>query len=386
MIVHAAVVAGLLAIVAARGERGWAPSFIAVTTTSDAPGAIAPPPLVEVTEDARVDDAAATIEFRTAGDREQDVAHAQAPTAAPNPDARAGAAARSSGSGPGAPTLVTDRADAATLRVQPYDAPHGYQMQRIASAATRESREQVRATPHPGSTPWLASHEGRGHGREHADRQAISSTARRRDESDRAPPRDATRSAAGFARPVVQANPAATDAAEPSERVSDRVDQALVSDEKQPQKLELSRPNSPGSQLRGGGDGALGYAPAGRGAATVPTGAPALPDGRELAMATFQRTYDMYVARVKQKVDPLWEFPRELAIKMEQGDVLIGFVIRKDGTVRDVRVLKGSGFPSFDKNVLNAIKKASPFPPLPETLGSELRVTAPFEGSNPAIR
>jgi protein TonB len=71
---------------------------------------------------------------------------------------------------------------------------------------------------------------------------------------------------------------------------------------------------------------------------------------------------------------------------MEQGDVLVGFVIRKDGQVRDVRVLKGSGFPSFDKNVLNAIKKAAPFPPLPETLGSELCVTAPFDGSNPAIR
>jgi len=49
-------------------------------------------------------------------------------------------------------------------------------------------------------------------------------------------------------------------------------------------------------------------------------------------------------------------------------------------------VLKGSGFDKFDKNVVAAIKKAAPFGPLPETLGSELRVTAPFEGSNPAIR
>ncbi|MGZ3407566.1 MAG: energy transducer TonB family protein, partial [Polyangia bacterium] len=48
--------------------------------------------------------------------------------------------------------------------------------------------------------------------------------------------------------------------------------------------------------------------------------------------------------------------------------------------------LKGSGFDKFDNNVVAAIKKAAPFAPLPETLGSELRVTAPFEGSNPAIR
>ena len=52
----------------------------------------------------------------------------------------------------------------------------------------------------------------------------------------------------------------------------------------------------------------------------------------------------------------------------------------------DVHVLKGSGFAKFDRNVLAAIRKAAPFAPLPATLGAELRVTAPFEGSNPVIR
>ena len=85
-------------------------------------------------------------------------------------------------------------------------------------------------------------------------------------------------------------------------------------------------------------------------------------------------------------MDPLWEFPRELAVRMEQGDVFVGFTIRKDGSVSDVRVLKGSGFYKFDKNVLAAIKKAAPFDRLPETLGAALRVTAPFDGANPAIR
>ena len=107
---------------------------------------------------------------------------------------------------------------------------------------------------------------------------------------------------------------------------------------------------------------------------------------RALALATYQRAYDRYLQGVRDKVDPLWEFPRELAVRMEQGDVLVGFTIRKNGSVADVRVLKASGFDKFDKNVVAAIKKAAPFGPLPETLGAELRVTAPFEGSNPAIR
>ncbi|MCU1283394.1 MAG: hypothetical protein JWM53_6940, partial [bacterium] len=282
--------------------------------------------------------------------------------------------------------LVTDRADAATLRVQPYDAATGYSLQRIATAAERVSREQVRATPHADRTPWLASRPGDGHGRQMRRVRAVLSTARAADEADRAPPQRAIDSRSGLARPDVQQHPAATDSATASEDVSDRVDQALVSDEKRPAKLELSRPTSPGTATSGSGDGALGFAPAAHGTAPVPAGAPELPDARQLALATFQRTYDQYLSRLRQRVDPLWEFPRELAVRMEQGDVLVGFTVRRDGTVKDVRVLKGSGFDKFDKNVLAAIKKAAPFEPLPATLGSELRVTAPFEGSNPAIR
>ena len=315
----------------------------------------------------------ATVELRAPGDALLDVPAPGAPTPAPNPDVHAGAAAAASGHGAGAPTVVTARADEATLRVQPYDSPRGYAMQRIATSATRrESREQVRATPHPDRTPWLSSSAGAGHAKKRELARA---------EADKA-----LRAPAGFARPDVQENPAATDAAEPSEEVADRVAQALVSDEKQPAALELSRPTSPGAATSGQGDGALGFAPAARGIAPVPTGAPGLPDARALALATFQRAYDRYLLRVRQKVDPLWEFPRELAVRMEQGDVLVGFTIRKDGSVSDVRVLKGSGFDKFDKNVLAAIKKAAPFDALPETLGAALRVTAPFEGSNPAIR
>ena len=358
---------------AALGGVAW---LLAIPAAPFAAVVVAPPSVTDgaaafvAAADARAEPT--VVEFRAAADAVVDVPAPGAPTQAPNPDVAAGRAARSSGHGDGAPTLVTDRADEATLRVQPYDAARGYAMQRIATARRRESREQVRATPHPDRTPWLASQRGDGHARAVA--------------AERADADQALRAAAGFARPDLQQDPAATDAAKPSDEVADRVDQALVSDEKQPEKLELSRPTSPGAATSGRGDGALGYAPAARGTAPVPTGAPGLPDARALALATYQRVYDQYLEAVRRKVDPLWEFPRELAVRMEQGDVLVGFTIRKDGRVTDVRVLKASGFDKFDKNVLAAIKKAAPFAPLPETLGAELHVTAPFEGSNPVIR
>jgi TonB family protein len=332
---------------------------------------------------------ATVVELRTPADVTLDVAHPGAPTSAPNLDPTAGAAAASSGHGAGAPTIVTERADAVTLRVQPFDAARGYALQRIATASERLSREQVRATPHAAASPWLSSAKrGAGHAQADVRERWRPSDATRRDEADHAAPNEVRQAIAGLTRPEVARAPASTDAAKDSDDVADRLDRALVSDEKQPAPLEMSRPTSPGvdSSGQGAAAGALGYAPAGQDRALVPTGAPNLPDARALAAATYQRAYELYMSRVKQKVDPLWEFPRELAIRLEQGDVLVGFTIRKDGSVRDLRVLKASGFPSFDRNVLAAVKKAAPFEPLPATFGAELKVTAPFEGSNPAIR
>ena len=64
----------------------------------------------------------------------------------------------------------------------------------------------------------------------------------------------------------------------------------------------------------------------------------------------------------------------------------VDFTIRKDGSVKHLRVIKHSGFPLFDEVVLKAITRAAPFEPLPVEFGSELRVTAPFEGANPVLR
>src|SRR5205823_990350 len=85
------------------------------------------------------------------GDDDRAAAHPAAPTAAPNPDRFALAAAASSGDGPGRPRLeVTGRRDEEELRAQLMDADASYQMQRIRTGADRRSREDVRATPHPG--------------------------------------------------------------------------------------------------------------------------------------------------------------------------------------------------------------------------------------------
>src|SRR5438132_674921 len=82
---------------------------------------------------------------------------------APNPDRYADRAAASSDRGRGVRELsLTGRRDAEEMRAQPFDGAASYRLQRIRTGAERRSREDVRATPHPGSTAQLASRAGAG--------------------------------------------------------------------------------------------------------------------------------------------------------------------------------------------------------------------------------
>lgn len=56
-----------------------------------------------------------------------------------------------------------------------------------------------------------------------------------------------------------------------------------------------------------------------------------------------------------------------------EGRVVVAFVILPDGAVRDVRVVRGSGFPVLDRSAVEAVRSASPFPLPPE----EAEILAP---------
>ena len=95
-----------------------------------------------------------------------------------------------------------------------------------------------------------------------------------------------------------------------------------------------------------------------------------------------------YFQNVRRRLDSLWEnaFPREEALRLRQGTVILRFVIRADGSVRDVAIQRRSGIDAFDHNVLVAITAAQ-LPPIPSALQlNELRITAPFVFRNPIVR
>jgi protein TonB len=44
------------------------------------------------------------------------------------------------------------------------------------------------------------------------------------------------------------------------------------------------------------------------------------------------------------------------------GKVLLSFIVAEDGTVHDVKIIQGTGFPMLDNGAVDAVKRSAPFP------------------------
>jgi protein TonB len=103
---------------------------------------------------------------------------------------------------------------------------------------------------------------------------------------------------------------------------------------------------------------------------------------------TLDRRYQRYFQEILRQVNAVNDFPKALALRLEQGETIVGFVVGADGRLIDgPRVLKGAGFQEFDAAALRKVRRAAPFPPLPNpgatrSLRMSLRVT--FD--NPVVR
>ncbi len=78
-----------------------------------------------------------------------------------------------------------------------------------------------------------------------------------------------------------------------------------------------------------------------------------------------------YMGLLKQRVERAWEYPYGAAKEGIFGDLLIRFVIRRDGTLGDVHIRRTSGHVVLDNAAMKALKDAEPFWPLPEGFEAE---------------
>jgi protein TonB len=71
-----------------------------------------------------------------------------------------------------------------------------------------------------------------------------------------------------------------------------------------------------------------------------------------------------YFWQIVQKISQYRYYARSRE-NTEQGIVVTRMTIARDGRLLDVSLMKSSGFPNLDNGVMEAIRRASPFAPLP---------------------
>jgi protein TonB len=142
------------------------------------------------------------------------------------------------------------------------------------------------------------------------------------------------------------------------------------------------------------GDSRIGQGPAaipgitkvrqeGTGTAPAQDGARSAGPVGAIGEGTDERVYAREHMEIRQRVARVLRFPRRLAVMLEQGEAIITFAVERDGRVSgDVKLVKSAGFEEFDREAVDVVRRAAPFPVLPKKLLVRMRI--PFE--NPIIQ
>jgi periplasmic protein TonB len=101
--------------------------------------------------------------------------------------------------------------------------------------------------------------------------------------------------------------------------------------------------------------------------------------GDAIDLNTQEYRFIGYFSGLRKSIELVWGYPREAAMRGFEGSVALRFNISKDGYASRVKVVKSSGHKVLDQAILNAVKLASPYAPLPEDFEKEnLQVTGTF--------
>ena len=83
-----------------------------------------------------------------------------------------------------------------------------------------------------------------------------------------------------------------------------------------------------------------------------------------------------YKALLQEKVQSSWNLSRE---PQRNTKTVVGFTIKKDGSIEDVRLIASSNFSEYNKATLNAINNSAPFLPLPYGSPNVIGIQYTFE-------
>jgi protein TonB len=98
-----------------------------------------------------------------------------------------------------------------------------------------------------------------------------------------------------------------------------------------------------------------------------------------ISLDTKELKYLYYFAHIKRRIERAWSYPPDAISKGLQGQLHLKFVVRNDGQVKVVELLRSSGYKVLDKEAWDAVVSAGPFEAFPPTIpDDELHITARF--------
>jgi protein TonB len=90
------------------------------------------------------------------------------------------------------------------------------------------------------------------------------------------------------------------------------------------------------------------------------------------------RSANDYLERVRRALAKHKKYPDEARKLKQEGTARIALVLARDGTVLNVRIADGSGFPLLDEASLQMARDASPVPRVPDDVeGDSVRIALP---------
>jgi protein TonB len=105
----------------------------------------------------------------------------------------------------------------------------------------------------------------------------------------------------------------------------------------------------------------------------------AAPPGFVNPAASQVRAKEAYVWQVIRRFS---QYLPDLREKNEGGTVVLRFVIARNGRLVDASIVRSSGVIALDRGLLEAVRAASPYPPLPNEIpGNQIEFTQPIQAA-----
>lgn len=101
--------------------------------------------------------------------------------------------------------------------------------------------------------------------------------------------------------------------------------------------------------------------------------------GKAINLNTKNFKYVGYFAGIKEKIEWAWVYPQEAQMSGQQGTLTLTFTILRSGQLKEVKRVRGSGFPLLDNAAVQAVRDAAGFGPFPEEWpDEEITIVANF--------